>query len=245
MSAPASPPVTDSGALLCLEKASRVYEMGEVQVHALRDVDLEVRAGEVLMLLGPSGCGKSTLLNLIGGMDRPTSGDVLFRGESLRDRSDHELTLYRRNHIGFIFQFYNLVPTLTALENVQAATELARDPVDPRQALENVGLSERLDHFPAQMSGGEQQRVAIARALATDPELILCDEPTGALDLETSRKVLDVLVRCSEDEGKTVVLVTHNGALAALGDRVAHLRDGAVRGVEENPERPPVSEIEW
>lgn len=240
-----SPAAAEPEALLWLVDACRVYTMGEVKVHALRDVDLEVRVGEVLMLVGPSGCGKSTLLNLIGGMDRPTRGDVFYRGESLKDRSDHQLTLYRRHHIGFVFQFYNLVPTLTALENVQAATELARDPVDARQALEDVGLAGRLDHFSSQLSGGEQQRVAIARALAPDPELILCDEPTGALDLETSRKVLEVLVRCSEEQGKTVVIVTHNTALSALGDRVAHLRDGAVREVEVNPARPPVSEIEW
>lgn len=233
------------GTLLSVKNASRVYRMGEVDVKALRDATIDIREGEFLVIVGPSGSGKSTLLNLIGGMDRPTSGEVHFRDRNLTRLSDRELTLYRRSEIGFVFQFYNLIPTLTALENVQVAIEIVKDPLDPMETLERVGMRERADHFPSQLSGGEQQRVSIARALASNPTLLLCDEPTGALDLETSRQVLGILRSLQQDLGKTVVLITHNNAIASIGDRVATIRDGTIVSINENPEPTPVEKVEW
>jgi putative ABC transport system ATP-binding protein len=219
--------------------------MGEVDVPALRDASLDINGGEVLIVVGPSGSGKSTLLNLIGGMDRPTSGEVWYGGHDLARASDRELSLYRRTQVGFVFQFYNLVPMLTALENIQVATEIADDPLDPLQALHLVGLEDRAQHFPAQLSGGQQQRVAIARALASNPRLLLCDEPTGALDLATSRQVLGLLVDLKQRLGKTVVLITHNNAIAGIGERVAAIGDGTIHTVQPNPSPTPVDEVAW
>ncbi len=230
--------------LLSLHRASKVYAMGEVLVHALREATLDVVAGEILIVVGPSGSGKSTLLNLLGGMDRPTSGEVLFLGKDLARASDRELTRYRRYEVGFVFQFYNLIPTLTALENVQVATEIARAPLDPRAALDMVGLSDRADHFPAQLSGGQQQRVSIARALAGNPRLVLCDEPTGALDLDTSRQVLGILQRAQRETGKTIAIITHNAAISAIGHAVAQMRDGAIAKVTRQVPV-DVATIEW
>jgi putative ABC transport system ATP-binding protein len=231
--------------LISVRNASRVYRMGEVDVHALRDASLDVHVGEFLVILGPSGSGKSTLLNLIGGMDRPTSGEVHFGGRDLGRCSDRELTEYRRAEVGFVFQFYNLVPMLTALENVQVATEISNDPMDPLEALALVELAGRAEHFPGQLSGGEQQRVALARALAGNPKLLLCDEPTGALDLATSRQMLGLLLRLNRDLGKTVVLITHNGAIARIADRTAYIRDGGLHDIQVNEQPLAVTEITW
>ncbi len=236
---------TDRHVILSVRSASKIYRMGEVDVPALRDATLDIFDGEFLIIVGPSGSGKSTLLNLIGGMDRPTSGAVKFLDQDLSTGSDWELTQFRRLEVGFVFQFYNLVPTLTALENVQVAAEIANDPMDPMKALELVNLADRADHFPSQMSGGQQQRVSVARALAGNPRLLLCDEPTGALDQETSRQVLGMLVELNRTLGKTVVLITHNGAIAGLGDRVAVIRDGTIASVEVNEHPTPVEEIRW
>ena len=235
----------DRQVIVSARSVSKVYRMGEVDVPALRDASLDVADGEFLIIVGPSGSGKSTLLNLIGGMDRPTSGEVWFLDQELSAASDRELTLYRRRQVGFIFQFYNLVPTLTALENVQVATEVVAEPMDAADALDLVGLADRADHFPSQLSGGEQQRVAVARALASNPRLLLCDEPTGALDLETSREVLGLLVELNERLAKTVVLITHNGAIADIGHRVAVIHDGAIGTIRVNAEPKPVEQVEW
>jgi putative ABC transport system ATP-binding protein len=231
--------------ILSVRSVSKVYRMGEVDVRALRDASIDILDGEFLIVVGPSGSGKSTLLNMIGGMDRPTSGTVVFEGRDLSRASDRELTLFRRSQVGFIFQFYNLVPTLTALENVQVAIEVVREPMDPEEALRRVGLEDRADHFPSQLSGGEQQRVAIARALASNPRLLLCDEPTGAVDLETGRQVLGLLAQLNESLGKTVVLITHNSAIAGIGHRVALIRDGAIHSIRANEPRTPVEQIRW
>ncbi len=231
--------------LISVRNASRVYRMGEVDVHALRDASLDVALGEFLVIVGPSGSGKSTLLNLIGGMDRPSSGELLFDGRDLARCSDRELTEYRRAEVGFVFQFYNLVPMLTALENVEVATAISDRPMDPMQALKAVELADRADHFPGQLSGGQQQRVALARALAGDPRLLLCDEPTGALDLATSRQMLGLLRRLNRELGKTVVLITHNGAIAHIADRVAYIRDGALHDIQVNERPMAVEEISW
>jgi len=231
--------------LLSVRSASKIYKMGEVDVPALREASIDIRDGEFLIVVGPSGSGKSTLLNLIGGMDRPTEGSLLFEGEDLAEYSDRKLTLYRKEQIGFVFQFYNLIPTLTALENVQVAVEIARDPMDPLEAIRLVGLEDRAHHFPAQLSGGQQQRVSIARAIASNPRLLLCDEPTGALDIETSKQVLGLLKNLNRELRKTVVLITHNSAIAGIGDRVARLRDGRISHVEEIPNPTPVEEVEW
>ncbi|MBA1329689.1 macrolide ABC transporter ATP-binding protein [Candidatus Endoriftia persephone str. Guaymas] len=231
--------------LLSVRGASRIFSMGDVQVPALRDASLEIYDGEFLVIVGPSGSGKSTLLNLIGGMDRPTEGEVLFQELDLAQASEQALTEYRRHQVGFVFQFYNLAPMLTALENVQVASEIAQDPLDPAQALALVGLSDYQEHFPSQLSGGQQQRVAIARALAGNPRLLLCDEPTGALDLATSRQVLGLLLRLKQELGKTLVLITHNSAIAGIADRVATIRDGAIHSLHENPHPVPVQEVSW
>jgi putative ABC transport system ATP-binding protein len=223
----------------------KVYRMGEVDVRALDGVDFELRAGEFLVLLGPSGSGKSTLLNILGGLDLPTEGRVFFEDEELTDADDDALTAYRRHHVGFVFQFYNLVPSLTARENVALVTDIADDPLDPEEALGLVGLGERLDHFPTQLSGGEQQRVAIARAIAKRPSVLLCDEPTGALDFRTGILVLEVLERVNRELGTATAVITHNAPIAAVADRVVTLGDGRVRGIRENLTRARASELRW
>jgi len=219
--------------------------MGEVDVHALRNASLDIEVGEFLVIVGPSGSGKSTLLNLIGGMDRPTSGEVWYDGRDLARCSDRELTEYRRSEVGFVFQFYNLVPMLTALENVEVGTEISDAPMDPMEALTQVGLADRAGHFPGQLSGGQQQRVALARALAGNPRLLLCDEPTGALDLATSRQMLGLLRQLNRELGKTVVLITHNGAIAHIADRIAYIRDGALHDIQVNERPLAVEEVTW
>lgn len=224
---------------------AKVYDMGEVQVHALRGVDIDLYSGELLVLLGPSGSGKSTLLNILGGLDTATSGHVIYRGRELTTASDSELTDYRRYHVGFVFQFYNLIPSLTARENVAAVTEIARDAMAPEQALALVGLAERVDHFPAQLSGGEQQRVAIARAIAKRPSVLLCDEPTGALDSTTGIVVLEVLERVNLELGTTTALITHNADIAAMADRVVRLADGRIVDVHRNVEKKPAHKLRW
>ncbi len=224
---------------------TKVYQMGEVGVHALRGVDLTLRERELMILLGVSGSGKSTLLNILGGLDVPTDGRVFYRDQELTDASEDELTLYRRNHVGFVFQFYNLIPSLTAQENVALVTELARDPLDPAEALELVGLKDRLLHFPAQLSGGEQQRVAIARAVAKRPDVLLCDEPTGALDFRTGVLVLEVIERVNRELGTATAVITHNAPVARLGDRVVTLADGLVQADTVNAARTAPAELVW
>lgn len=231
--------------LLRLESVHKVFQMGEVAVRALNDVSLEIREGEFLVMVGPSGSGKSTILNIVGGLDTATEGRVFFRDREMTSFTAAELTLYRRDTVGFVFQFYNLVPNLSARENVMVSTEISNDPLEVDEALEMVGLEERLDHFPAQMSGGEQQRVAIARALAKNPDLLLCDEPTGALDFATGKRILRLLVDLKQRLGKTVVLITHNSAIAQVADRVIRLRSGQVVEVTENPEPLPPEEVTW
>lgn len=224
---------------------SKTYHMGEVEVHALRDVDLDLYEGEFVVLLGPSGSGKSTLLNILGGLDAPTSGDVTFRDHNLVGADDRELTRFRREHVGFVFQFYNLIPSLTALENVQLVTEISAHPMPAAEALRLVGLDERVHHFPSQMSGGEQQRVAIARAIARRPDVLLCDEPTGALDVETGKLVLEVLARVNQDPGTTIVVITHNAAIAGMGDRVIRLGSGRITDVQRNKTRISPADLVW
>ena len=224
---------------------SKSYQMGQVTVHALREVDLDIHEGELLVLLGPSGSGKSTLLNIVGGMDSPTSGTVRLRETDIADFTERQLTAYRRDHVGFIFQFFNLIPTLTARENVELAAEVGRDPMPADEALEMVGLLERADHFPAQLSGGEQQRVAIARAVVKRPEAVLGDEPTGALDYETGKLVLEVLRDVHRRSGKTVVIVTHNAAIAGMANRVVRLRSGRIAEIETNPSPGEPKDLVW
>jgi putative ABC transport system ATP-binding protein len=231
--------------LLRLEKVTRTYTMGEVSVPVLREVSLQIGRGELLAIVGPSGSGKTTILNLIGGLDRPTSGRVWYESWDLSRADDRTLTRYRREHVGFVFQFYNLVPNLTARENVLAAAEICETPRDVDEVLELVGLSDRRQHFPSQLSGGEQQRVAIARAVAKNPDLLLCDEPTGALDLKTGRNVLRLLVDLNRDLGKTIVVITHNAALAQVAHRVIHLGSGEVHDVVENLEPTRPEEVSW
>ncbi|MCE8507797.1 ABC transporter ATP-binding protein [Ruegeria pomeroyi] len=224
---------------------TKVYGTGETAVHALRGVDLDIPAGEFVVLLGASGSGKSTLLNIVGGLDRGTEGSVLFRDQDLSAMSDAELTRYRRDHVGFVFQFYNLMPSLTARENVELVTEIARNPMEADTALALVGLAQRADHFPAQLSGGEQQRVAIARAVAKQPEVLFCDEPTGALDSTTGRAVLEVLKEVNERLGATVLVVTHAASQAAMADRVIRFGDGQVIEVKVNETKLTPEQIEW
>jgi putative ABC transport system ATP-binding protein len=231
--------------LLHLEGVGKTYVMGEVAVEVLRDVSVEIGTAEILAILGPSGSGKSTLLNLIGGLDKPSTGSVWYRDQDLSRLSSRELTLYRRDTVGFVFQFYNLVPNLTARENVLVSTEISRHPLDVDESLELVGLTDRADHFPAQMSGGEQQRVAIARALAKNPELLLCDEPTGALDFETGKRVLRLLVEVRQKLSKTVLIITHNSAIAQVADRVIRLRSGEIVETTENAQPVAPEEIVW
>jgi putative ABC transport system ATP-binding protein len=228
-----------------LRKLGKRYGDGPAAVHALREVDLDITEGEMLVLLGPSGSGKSTLLNILGGLDRPTSGEVLFRGDSLTAMPDDALTRYRRDNVGFVFQFYNLIPSLTAQENVELVNEIARDPLPAAEALSLVGLGDRLDHFPAQLSGGEQQRVAVARAIAKRPAILLCDEPTGALDVRTGVRVLEALVEVSARFGSTTLVVTHNADVARLGDRVVRFLDGGIRQIEVNTRRAAAAELVW
>jgi len=224
---------------------TKVYRMGEVEVHALRGVDLVLDEREFVVLLGPSGSGKSTLLNILGGLDVPTSGRVFYRGRELTRASESELTRYRRNHVGFVFQFYNLIPSLTARENVALVTEISRDPFAPEDVLELVGLGDRLDHFPAQLSGGEQQRVAIARAVAKRPDVLLCDEPTGALDVETGRLVLEAIDRVNRELGTATAIITHNVPVAAIADRVLVLGDGRIVREESHDTKLPVEALRW
>jgi len=227
------------------ENLTKTYDTGEVQVHALAGVDLELFSGELAVLLGASGSGKSTLLNILGGLDHATSGRVWFRDLELTDLGDRALTRYRRDHVGFVFQFYNLVPSLSARENVQLVTDVSPKPMNPAEALAMVGLGHRLDHFPAEMSGGEQQRVAIARAIAKRPEVLLCDEPTGALDSKTGVAVLEVLKTVNDTMGTSTVVITHNAAIQAMAHRVIRFADGKIASVEENATRIAPHEIAW
>ena len=224
---------------------TKVYGSGDVQVQALRGVDLELYPGELVVLLGPSGSGKSTLLNILGGLDRATAGQIRYHGRDLARATDRDLTEYRRNFVGFVFQFYNLIPSLTARENVAVVTEIARDPLQPEAALALVGLGARLDHFPSQLSGGEQQRVAIARAIAKRPAVLLCDEPTGALDSDTGVVVLEALENANRQMGTTTAVITHNRDIAAMADRVVHLSNGHITSIEMNPRRKSPREIHW
>jgi putative ABC transport system ATP-binding protein len=224
---------------------SKSYQMGDVLVQALREVDFALHERELVVLLGPSGSGKSTLLNILGGLDTPTSGKVAYRDEDLSRADEPQLTRYRRLHVGFIFQFYNLIPSLTARENVALVSDIAEKPMKPEEALERVGLTDRMDHFPSQLSGGQQQRIAIARAIVKRPEILLCDEPTGALDVATGRLVLEALDRVNRDLGTATAVVTHNAAIAQMADRTISLRDGRIASDEANAKRLPPSEIAW
>ena len=242
---PASSPAAAGTAVFVARGLTKVYRMGEVEVHALRGVDLELYAGEFVVLLGPSGSGKSTLLNILGGLDVPTAGTVRYRDNDLTAADDAGLTRYRRDHVGFVFQFYNLIPSLTARENVALVTEIARDPMPPEEALALVGLGERMDHFPAQLSGGEQQRTAIARAIAKRPEVLLCDEPTGALDVKTGVRVLEAIERVNRELGTTAAVITHNAVIAGMADRVISISDGRIAGIRRNAARVPAHELVW
>ena len=245
-SAPGSPAPKDEDAIvLRAAEVTKVYAMGEVEVHALRGVSLDLHAGELMVLLGASGSGKSTLLNLIGGLDTPTDGHIYYREQELTAASDRELTRYRRENVGFIFQFYNLIPSLTARENVALVTELVDEPMTPEEALDRVGLADRMDHFPSQLSGGEQQRVAIARAVAKRPAVLLCDEPTGALDYKTGVKVLDVIARINAELGTTTAIITHNVPVGAMAERVVTLSDGQLASDVRNDSPVPATELRW
>ena len=224
---------------------TKVYHTGEVDIHALRGADFELHPGELVVLLGPSGSGKSTLLNILGGLDTPTSGELYFEDHDLARAEQQDLTLFRREHVGFVFQFYNLIPSLTARENVALVTEIAESPMTPEEALGIVGLGDRMDHFPAQLSGGEQQRVAIARAIAKQPEILLCDEPTGALDSKTGILVLEAIERVNRELGTSTAVITHNSIVAGMADRVIHIADGRIASVEDNAERRPARELSW
>ena len=236
---------THSEPVFIARKISKVYRMGEVEVHALREVDVELYAGEFVVMLGPSGSGKSTLLNILGGLDVPSSGTVRYRDQDLTAFDDTTLTHYRREHVGFVFQFYNLIPSLTARENVALVTEIARNPMKPEEALKLVGLGERMDHFPSQLSGGEQQRVAIARSIAKRPDVLLCDEPTGALDVHTGAIVLEVIQRVNQELGTTAAVITHNAAIADMADRVVFISDGRIAGIKHNETKKNVHDLVW
>ena len=238
-------PLAAAGVIFTARDVRKVYHMGDVTVEALRGVDFDLREGEFVVLLGPSGSGKSTLLNILGGLDVPTSGEVLYLDHNLTTADEASLTAYRRDHVGFVFQFYNLIPALTALENVALVTELVDDPMRPADALALVGLEHRLHHFPAQLSGGEQQRVAIARAIAKRPDVLLCDEPTGALDITTGMLVLDALERVNRELRTATAVITHNAAIAAMADRVVRIADGRVVEVTVNARKAPVRELRW
>ncbi|MHC4952852.1 MAG: ABC transporter ATP-binding protein [Planctomycetota bacterium] len=228
-----------------MEDVTKTYVMGEVEVHALRGVDFELREGEFLVLIGPSGSGKSTLLNILGGLDLPTSGRVFYREQELSRAGRGALTEFRRAHVGFVFQFYNLMPSLTALENVRLVTDIAAQPMDPSEALALVGLGERTRHFPAQLSGGEQQRVAIARAVAKRPAVLLCDEPTGALDVETGKLVLEALRDVNRELGTATAVITHNVAIAAMADRVVHIANGQIARIDVNDAPVEPAQVSW
>lgn len=231
--------------LMKVDNVSKDYRMGEVSVNALQDASFEIYEGEFIVILGPSGSGKSTLLNILGGMDLPTAGKVIVRGEEITNYNDRKLTAYRRDKVGFVFQFYNLMANLTAKENVELATEMCRDALDIDKVMEEVGLAERKDHFPSQMSGGEQQRVAIARAVAKNPLMLLCDEPTGALDYKTGLLILSLLHKINRQFKKTVVIITHNMAIGDMADRVIKMRSGRIVEIKENDIPIPPERIEW
>jgi putative ABC transport system ATP-binding protein len=240
-----SPSIADRTPVFRVRGLTKVYGTGSAEVHALAGVDLDLYAGELVVLLGPSGSGKTTLLNNLGGLDVPTTGGLWYRDMDLTTADEDQLTRYRRESVGFVFQFYNLIPSLTARENVGLITEIARDPMPPETALALVNLSPRLDHFPAQLSGGEQQRVAIARAIAKQPEVLLCDEPTGALDVRTGIVVLEAIERVNRELGTLTVLITHNAILADMADRVIYFSDGRVHHLRQNSRRAPVSSLNW
>lgn len=231
--------------LFKVEGLKKTYRMGEVDVHALKGVDLEVGEGEFVVILGPSGSGKSTLLNILGGMDLPSDGEVWYKDKELSKMNDKNLTLYRRENIGFVFQFYNLMSSLTAYENVELATEISKNPLNVLEVMKEVGLEDRKDHFPSQLSGGEQQRVAIARAIAKNPDLLLCDEPTGALDYKTGVEVLKILKKVHEQYNKTIIIITHNAAIAEIADRVVKLRSGQIVEDYINEKPLPAEGVEW
>jgi putative ABC transport system ATP-binding protein len=245
MQATDAKPPADRPPVLRMRSLCKTYGSGETAVQALRDVDLDVRAGEFIVLLGASGSGKSTLLNILGGLDVPTSGEVEFIGHRISGATDAELTLYRREHVGFVFQFYNLIPSLTVRENVALVTDIATNPMPVDEALALVALAPRRDHFPSQLSGGEQQRVAIARAIVKRPDLLLCDEPTGALDYATGKLVLEVIARINKDLGTTAIVITHNAAIAGMADRVVRLADGRIASIEVPARRLTPSELSW
>ncbi|EDX83153.1 ABC transporter, ATP-binding protein, putative [Synechococcus sp. PCC 7335] len=237
--------LTATPAVFHLEQVSKVYEMGEVSVQALGSVDLDLYESEFVVLLGPSGSGKSTLLNILGGLDVPSSGRVYFRNHQLTAASDAALTQFRRRSVGFVFQFYNLIPSLTAKENVALVTDIARHGMKPEAALAMVGLGDRMNHFPAQLSGGEQQRVAIARAVAKRPEVLLCDEPTGALDFHTGKRVLETLASVNREFGTTTAVITHNAGIAAMADRVVYMRSGNISEIKQNAQKVSPDALEW
>ena len=235
----------EAATVFAAREITKTYHMGEVEVHALRGVSLELRESEVLVLLGPSGSGKSTLLNILGGLDVPTSGTVIYRGQNLTTADERDLTMYRRKHVGFVFQFYNLIPSLTARENVALVTDIVEHPMKPEDALRLVNLQARIDHFPSQLSGGEQQRVAIARAVAKRPDVLLCDEPTGALDIATGILVLEAIQQVNQELGTTTAVITHNAAVAGMADRVVALSDGRIISDRRNEQKLKASELEW
>ncbi len=242
MLAPSSTPAL---AIFTAQGLSKTYQMGEVKVHALMDVNLSINRGEFIVLLGPSGSGKSTLLNILGGLDRPSSGIACFADHDLSTATEAQLTQYRRDHVGFVFQFYNLIPSLTVRENVELVTDIVPNPMPAEEALGLVGLTDRLNHFPSQLSGGEQQRVAIARAIVKRPEVLLCDEPTGALDYATGKLVLEVIERINRELGTTAVVITHNAAIAGMADRVLYLGGGRIQREVINPQKLKPSELSW
>lgn len=237
--------IGEMSGFVTLENVKKIYHMGEVEIMAAAGIDFEIQKGEFAVVVGPSGAGKTTVLNILGGMDTATEGKVLVDGQDIAQYSQRRLTAYRRDDIGFVFQFYNLIPNLTALENVELALQICKDPMDAREVLEEVGLGERLDNFPAQLSGGEQQRVSIARALAKNPKLLLCDEPTGALDYNTGKAILKLLQDTCRNKGMTVVLITHNSAIAPMADRVIRIKNGQVSEIIENENPVSVETIEW
>ena len=228
-----------------LDKVSKIYKMGEVEIRAVDNISFEISKGEFVVVVGPSGAGKTTVLNILGGMDTATKGNVFVDGSNIAKYNSHQLTAYRRDDIGFVFQFYNLVPYLTALENVELAMQICKNPLDAKKVLCEVGLEDRMGNFPAQLSGGEQQRVSIARALAKNPKLLLCDEPTGALDYQTGKAILKLLQDMCREKGMTVIVITHNSALTPMADRVIHIKNGTVSAMELNTDPTPVEEIEW
>ncbi len=235
----------DKDVVFHVHGVTKIYQMGEVQVEALRGVDLDLKKGEFTVLLGASGSGKSTLLNILGGLDTPTAGHVFYRERDLTRATESELTNYRRYHVGFVFQFYNLIPSLTARENVAVVTEIAQDPMQVEEAMQLVGLTDRMDHFPAQLSGGEQQRVAIARAIAKSPAVLLCDEPTGALDSKTGIIVLEALQKINQELGTTTVVITHNASIAQMADRVIRLADGQISEIQHNTQKVTAAKLSW